>query len=144
MKLQRAFFMLLASELVACSTTRVGINYSPPAEMAAAPSSQADVVVGRFSDDRGEPANWLGAIRGGYGNPLKKLESDEPVSDLVGQVFAAGRRRCSKRSIRLWTTRRCEAPCAPKITLAPNRRPASPAAGASRAVAGSRDRARRA
>ena len=30
MKLQRAFFVLLASELVACSTTRVGINYSPP------------------------------------------------------------------------------------------------------------------
>ena len=56
MKLQRAFFVLLASELVACSTTRVGINYRPPAEMAAAPSSQADVVVGRFSDDRGELA----------------------------------------------------------------------------------------
>ena len=90
MKLQRAFFVLLASELVACSTTRVGINYRPPAEMAAAPSSQADVVVGRFSDDRGQPANWLGAIRGGYGNPLKKLESDEPVGDLVAQVFAAG------------------------------------------------------
>jgi len=90
MNLQRAFFVLLASELVACPTTRVGTNYRPPAEMAAAPSSQADVVVGRFSDDRGEPANWLGAIRGGYGNPLKKLESDEPVSDLVAQVFAAG------------------------------------------------------
>jgi hypothetical protein len=144
MKLQRAFFVLLASELVACSTTRVGINYSPPAEMAAAPSSQADVVVGRFSDDRGEPANWLGAIRGGYGNPLKKLESDEPVSDLVGQVFAAGRDAAASGRSGSGRPGRCEAPCAPKITLAPNRRLASPAAGASRAVAGSRDRARRA
>jgi hypothetical protein len=91
MKMKRAFFfVLLATELVACTTTRVGINYSPPAQMTAAPSSEADVSVGRFSDDRGEPPNWLGAIRGGYGNPLKKLESDQPVSELVTQVFAAG------------------------------------------------------
>jgi len=48
--------------------------------------------VGTFVDARGEPANWLGAIRGGFGNPLKNLESDRPVADIVGAAFADGLR----------------------------------------------------
>ncbi|WP_424671866.1 hypothetical protein [Candidatus Binatus sp.] len=44
-------------------------------------------VVGPFADDRGTNANWLGAIRGGYGNPLKKLHTDRPVSEVVEQAF---------------------------------------------------------
>jgi uncharacterized lipoprotein YajG len=49
-------------------------------------------MVGSFTDQRGEPANWLGAIRGGFGNPLKNLESDRPVSALVQAAFADGLR----------------------------------------------------
>jgi hypothetical protein len=64
MNLKYAVFVLFLSQLVACSTSRV-LNYSPPAEMVASPQSQALVAVGHFSDDRGEPSNWLGAIRGG-------------------------------------------------------------------------------
>jgi hypothetical protein len=44
--------------------------------------------VGAFTDDRGTDANWLGAIRGGYGNPLKKLYTDRPVSEVVEQAFS--------------------------------------------------------
>ena len=43
--------------------------------------------MGTFADDRGTNANWLGAIRGGYGNPLKKLYTDRPVSEVVEQAF---------------------------------------------------------
>ena len=50
-------------------------------------SGGASAVVGSFADDRGTNANWLGAIRGGYGNPLKKLYTDRPVSEVVEQAF---------------------------------------------------------
>jgi len=76
---------------VACSTNRVSVGYKPP-EAPAVSSSQGFVAVGAFADDRGEPGNWLGAIRGGFGNPLKTLESAEPVSDVVAQAFADGLR----------------------------------------------------
>jgi hypothetical protein len=85
-----AICTLCAFNLVACSTTQVALTYSPPPGAVAAPQAQSLISVGRFSDDRGEPSNWLGAIRGGYGNPLKNLETNEPVSDLVSQAFAAG------------------------------------------------------
>jgi hypothetical protein len=34
----------------------------------------------------------LGAIRGGYGNPIKKLESERPVAELVKAAFSEGLR----------------------------------------------------
>src|SRR3712207_1370693 len=37
-----------------------------------------------------EDAMWIGTIRGGYGNPLKRLHSDVPVDQVVAQAFAAG------------------------------------------------------
>lgn len=89
MKPRHAVFLLVACVLVGCSTTQVALDYGPPPGEVAPPSQQPLVAVGRFSDDRGEPSNWLGAIRGGYGNPLKNLETREPVSDLVAQAFAA-------------------------------------------------------
>lgn len=85
-----AICVLFAFNLVGCTTSQVALDYSPPPGMVVAPPAQSLVIVGRFSDDRGEPSNWLGAIRGGYGNPLKKLESSEPVSDLVSKAFTAG------------------------------------------------------
>jgi hypothetical protein len=41
------------------------------------------VGVGSMADQRGETATWFGAIRGGYGNPLKKLEATPSVSVVV-------------------------------------------------------------
>jgi len=85
-----AIYILCAINPIGCTTSQVALDYSPPPAMLVAPAAQSLVAVGRFSDDRGEPSNWLGAIRGGYGNPLKNLETNEPVSDLVSQAFAAG------------------------------------------------------
>jgi hypothetical protein len=44
-------------------------------------------MVGSFTDDRGTEPDWLGAIRGGYGNPLKKLRTDKPTSEVVEAAF---------------------------------------------------------
>jgi len=39
-------------------------------------------------DKRGEPdPTWYGAIRGGYGNPLKTLHSDKPIAQTVQDAF---------------------------------------------------------
>jgi uncharacterized lipoprotein YajG len=80
--------------LAACSTTKVGLKYDNPQSpnKVTASTTPAPVMVGSFVDQRGEPANWLGAIRGGYGNPLKNIESDQPVSLLVQTAFADGLR----------------------------------------------------
>ncbi|MGH8533666.1 MAG: YajG family lipoprotein [Gammaproteobacteria bacterium] len=94
MNLKRTVFsILIVSILVAgCTTTRVALDYTPLSSPSAALQSRPLVVVGRFADNRGEPANWLGAIHGGYGNPLKNLEASQPVSDLVAKAFADGLR----------------------------------------------------
>ena len=76
--------------LSGCGTTAVGLKYAPGGNVAAIRTSALPVSVGSFTDQRGEPANWLGAIRGGFGNPLKNLESDRPVSTLVQDAFAEG------------------------------------------------------
>lgn len=76
--------------LAACSTTSVGLKYSAPTDVTKVAPATPAVVVGAFVDSRGEPATWLGAIRGGFGNPLKTLESDRPVSELVSTAFADG------------------------------------------------------
>lgn len=72
----------------ACGTRRVSLEYQTPGQPL--PPLKQLVAVGHFADNRGEPANWLGAIRGGYGNPLKNLETAEPVSEVVANSFAAG------------------------------------------------------
>lgn len=86
-----AIFISIAA-LTGCGTTNVGLKYaSSTAPVKVAPSASS-VAVGSFTDQRGEPANWLGAIRGGFGNPLKNLESAQPVSTLVQTAFADGLR----------------------------------------------------
>ena len=53
-------------------------------------ATSSPVSVGSFVDARGEQQeNWAGAIRGGFGNPLKVLELDRPVAaDVVRTAFA--------------------------------------------------------
>lgn len=52
--------------------------------------SSASVGVGAVKDQRGNGPNWIGAVRGGYGNPLKVLETEKPVKALVAEVIDAG------------------------------------------------------
>lgn len=78
---------LAVATLAACGTTRADISYVPTTSMTKATSSP--VSVGSFVDARGEQQkNWAGAIRGGFGNPLKVLELDRPVAEVVRTAFA--------------------------------------------------------
>jgi hypothetical protein len=46
------------------------------------------VAVGTFTDQRGGESRQLGAIRGGFGNPLKTHERSEDASVVVNKAFA--------------------------------------------------------
>jgi hypothetical protein len=88
MRIRRFILMaLLTSGTVGCSTHIESVKYQPTDLASNSVSGGASAVVGSFADDRGTNANWLGAIRGGYGNPLKKLYTDRPVSEVVEQAF---------------------------------------------------------
>jgi hypothetical protein len=81
-------FIVAAATLLssACSTHAVTLSYSAANAAKPAVTPPVRVAVGDFTDNRHEPDRWIGAIRGGYGNPLKKLETDKPVSQLVKEA----------------------------------------------------------
>ncbi|NJD05087.1 MAG: hypothetical protein FIA97_01135 [Methylococcaceae bacterium] len=88
----RIVLVLATLLLSACGTTSVGLRYTPKVPPAKVSGIVAPVVVGGFVDQRGESPKWIGAIRGGYGNPLKVLETEQPVSELVQKALAEGLR----------------------------------------------------
>lgn len=62
------------------------IYVAPTAIVTGSPS----IALVSVTDERGHDLNWLGAIRGGYGNPLKVLRTDGgTVSDVVAQNIRA-------------------------------------------------------
>jgi uncharacterized lipoprotein YajG len=81
--------LLCLSLLGGCSTHSVELTYKPT--MTIVPiSSSTPVSVGSFVDNRGESTTWFGAIRGGYGSPIKVLEATSSVSTLVQSAFSQG------------------------------------------------------
>ncbi len=88
--MKKVLFTLLCITLIGCSTTQVQMQHkSYSGERADNPI----IAIGQFSDYRKHDANWLGAIRGGYGNPLKTLETPKPVKDIVRDAFQDGLRQ---------------------------------------------------
>jgi uncharacterized lipoprotein YajG len=74
--------------LNACSTTPVQLSYN---SAALSPGQAAPIVaVGDVVDNRDHDPKWLGAIRGGYGNPIKTLETEQPVSEVVKTTLSEG------------------------------------------------------
>jgi hypothetical protein len=71
-----------------CSTHTFQVKYEPTHEVVPTERAAPLVAVGSLLDDRGTESTWLGAIRGGYGNPLKKLYSDQPISSVVATAIA--------------------------------------------------------
>ena len=76
--------------LTGCVTRDVGLKYTTTTAAAAASPTAPAVSAGSFIDQRGEPPTWLGAIRGGYGNPVKTLDATPSVSSVVQTAFADG------------------------------------------------------
>jgi hypothetical protein len=75
--------------LAGCSTNQVSLAYQPVAGSVAR-QGPALIRLGEFSDARKVDPHWLGAIRGGFGQPLKSLITDEPISDVVRTGFSQG------------------------------------------------------
>jgi hypothetical protein len=78
---------LLITGTPGCSTHIESVKYQMTDSVINHPGGGGLAIVGTFADDRGTDPTWLGAIRGGYGNPLKKLYTDKPVSEVVEQAF---------------------------------------------------------
>jgi hypothetical protein len=78
---------LAAFTATGCSTHMVGLDYRIPEIGVTAADIEAKVGVRDFHDARATDPDWLGAIRGGFGNPLKRLRTHEPASSLVARAF---------------------------------------------------------
>lgn len=84
------FLVLTAAALLqmGCSTHTFEVKYEPTREVVPVEGAEPLVAVGTMRDDRGTESAWLGAIRGGYGNPLKKLYSDQPTASVVAVAMS--------------------------------------------------------
>jgi hypothetical protein len=80
---------MLAVGLAACGTTQMSMPYSPAAQPVSVnrPVVAMGTVTDRREDGR-EDANWIGTVRGSFGNPVKRLEAPVPVSEIVRQAFS--------------------------------------------------------
>ena len=82
--------VLLVLTLGACGNTVSSLRYTPP------PMLQTALVptIGGVTaiDQRKEDANRLATIMGGFGNPLKTLDTAKPVKDEVADAFTDGLR----------------------------------------------------
>ena len=89
MQIKQGLLVAIIILLSACATYPVPMDYNPT-NVKARPQQKPIVEVGRFRDNRGADSNWIGAVRGGLGNPLKTLVTDKPVSEVVQKQFADG------------------------------------------------------
>lgn len=80
-----ALGVVIAAPVAQARDYPVTMTYVAPAAPQMAPSITLSVV-----DARTNGPNWLGAIRGGYGNPLKVLVTEAPVSEVVAQALHDG------------------------------------------------------
>ena len=85
---------LLAIGSAACTTTLVPLKYQAANAPSRAGADTPLISVGTIEDARSTDhgADWLGAIRGGYGNRLKTLRTEKPMQQVVEDAFAEGLR----------------------------------------------------
>ncbi len=87
MRLTAAVLAMATLGLAACSTTS-SLQYAPPAA-AVQPGPAAAVSAVSTLDQRDEKPNRVATIRGGYGNPLKVLDTARPVGEEVAAAVTA-------------------------------------------------------
>lgn len=84
--------LFLVALLGACSTNTVELPYAATRPATAAAGLR--VALGPVTDARTDnDRTWVGAVRGGYGNPLKVLRTGPPVADVVRAALADGLRQ---------------------------------------------------
>jgi hypothetical protein len=75
--------------LFGCSTTTSTLQYAPIDSVKIEPDVKPVAVVGTITDLRNEDdPRWFGVIRGGFGNPLKKLTGDMPMNQAVARSLS--------------------------------------------------------
>jgi len=86
----RYLAITLALALCACGNTVSSLHYVPATSIAVAPAP----VIGTVAaiDQRKEAPNRLATVMGGFGNPLKTLDTAKPVKDEVADAFHEGLR----------------------------------------------------
>jgi len=90
MRKTRFAALAAAAILSGCWTTHFSLKYQPPAKVTPAAAGTPTIMVGTFADMRGYKPNWIGRIRGTFGNSLEKLVVDESVATLVQTQFRDG------------------------------------------------------
>ncbi|WP_043341094.1 YajG family lipoprotein [Belnapia moabensis] len=83
--------LLLVGLLAACGTTQSPMAYAPTVPVSTTASRPLVTVVEPMANQRRAGSNdprWIGTIRGGYGNPVKTLEADRPVDQVVASAFS--------------------------------------------------------
>lgn len=91
--MRRLLIAALPLLLAACGTTQVTLPYAPTAAVQQAGAARPVVTLGRVDNQRStgrEDPTWVGTIRGGYGNPVRALNTSEPLDRVIGQAFRAG------------------------------------------------------
>jgi hypothetical protein len=85
----RIFMAVLAFALGACNTVS-SLQYVPPASVQAATFPSIGAV--SVTDQRNEEPRRLATVVGGFGNPVKTLDTTKPVKDEVADAFVSGLR----------------------------------------------------
>lgn len=75
---------LLCLFLIGCSTTRVQMDHDAHG---AQRIDNPIIAIGQVSDSRKQKPNWLGVMRGGFGNSPKTIETPKPVAEIVRDDF---------------------------------------------------------
>jgi hypothetical protein len=87
--LRIACLLGVLSVFLGCSTTTTTLRYVPVDSIKIKPDSKPVATVGTITDLRKEEdPRWFGAIRGGFGNPLKKLVGDTPMNQTVARSLS--------------------------------------------------------
>jgi len=83
----RTLSLIAVLAVTACNTV-AGVSYAPTGNVVAVASPEiASVAV---TDQRKEAPTRLATIMGGFGNPLKTLDTPTPVKDVVADAFTQG------------------------------------------------------
>jgi uncharacterized lipoprotein YajG len=88
--MQPLLILTLALALGACSNTVASLHYTPGKPIQAVQRPSVGAVTA--TDQRKEAPTRLATIMGGFGNPLKTLDTAKPVKDEVADAFIEGLR----------------------------------------------------
>ncbi len=80
--------VVIALGVSACSTTDTGLNYTPKSGIVA--TNRPAIVAVNATDQRKEAPTRLATVMGGFGNPIKYLNTNRPVRDEVASAFTDG------------------------------------------------------